>query len=239
MEFTKHKTIKRKQMTKDSHHFLISYSENSNQAPENNQKDKSKRKIWLPMWMALLVSFWLTGMLPSAVEAQTYQWKSVQINGGGYVTDIIYSPSEQNLIYARTDVGGAYRWEATNKGDTWTRKNMSNKLGGNEGCWAAGELLQVDPNLGSILLLGSSTDRLWKSTNYGSSWNKVNSFPISTSPSGSGCISFVLFDKSSSSSDTATSRVLSMRVYCRRALTYTIVPILESPGQHFLINLSI
>ncbi len=193
-------------------------------------------------------------------EAQTYQWKSVQINGGGYVTGVIYSPTEQNLVYARTDVGGAYRWDATNKvwiplsdsfdtsndygvislatdpsdpdrvymatglytpswgqtgavysstdkGTTWTRNNLSIKLGGNEGGRAAGERLQVDPNLGSTLFLGSSTDGLWKSTNYGSTWNKVNSFPVSTSTSGSGGISFVLFDKSSSTTGNATSTI--------------------------------
>jgi photosystem II stability/assembly factor-like uncharacterized protein len=226
----------------------------------SKQNPKSKQNTWLPMWVVMMVSFLLTGLLPSAVEAQTYQWKNVQINGGGYVTGIIYSPTEQNLVYARTDVGGAYRWDATNKvwiplsdsfgssndygvislatdpsdpdrvymatglytpswgetgavysstnrGDTWTRNDLSIKFGGNEGGRAAGERLQVDPNLGSILFLGSSTDGLWKSTDYGSTWNKVSSFPVSTTPSGSGGISFVLFDKSSGSAGNATSTI--------------------------------
>jgi len=45
-----------------------------------------------------------------------YTWTNVYTGGGGgYIPNIIFSPSEQNLIYVRTDIGGAYRWNpATN-----------------------------------------------------------------------------------------------------------------------------
>lgn len=39
-----------------------------------------------------------------------YCWRSARIGGGGFVSGIITSRAEPNLIYARTDVGGAYRW---------------------------------------------------------------------------------------------------------------------------------
>ena len=46
--------------------------------------------------------------------SQTYNWKSVAIGGGGFVTGIITSKTEQGVMFSRTDVGGAYRWDAPN-----------------------------------------------------------------------------------------------------------------------------
>lgn len=41
---------------------------------------------------------------------ETYSWGSLPLGGGGFVTAVIAHPTEQNLFYARTDVGGIYRW---------------------------------------------------------------------------------------------------------------------------------
>jgi hypothetical protein len=42
-----------------------------------------------------------------------YTWKSVQIVGGGFVDGIIFHPTAKGVRYARTDMGGAYRWDST------------------------------------------------------------------------------------------------------------------------------
>jgi xyloglucan-specific exo-beta-1,4-glucanase len=47
----------------------------------------------------------------ASTATQTYQWKAVAMGGGGFVSAVIPSKNEQGLVYARTDVGGAYRWD--------------------------------------------------------------------------------------------------------------------------------
>lgn len=43
-----------------------------------------------------------------------YTWKPVVVPAGGAIQDIVYSRVSQGLIYMRTDMGGAYRWDNTN-----------------------------------------------------------------------------------------------------------------------------
>jgi hypothetical protein len=63
------------------------------------------------------------GGLLSAVpaRAEDYSWKTVTIGGGGLVSGVVYHPTTPNLMYARTDVGGAYRWDEA--GGFWIALN--------------------------------------------------------------------------------------------------------------------
>ncbi len=54
----------------------------------------------------------LSTLLSWASAGENYTWDTVRIGGGGFVSGIITSKSEQGLYYARTDVGGAYRWDS-------------------------------------------------------------------------------------------------------------------------------
>ncbi|QXB44616.1 cellulose binding domain-containing protein [Jonesia denitrificans] len=163
-----------------------------------------------------------------------YSWSNVEIVGGGFVPGIIFNQSEPGLVYARTDIGGAYRldeesgrwkplnddlgwdqwshsgilslatdpvdpdrvylaagtyttdWDpqngailrSTDRGNTWEKTMLPFKIGGNMPGRGMGERLAIDPNNNKILYLGTeSGNGLWKSTDYGETWNKVTEFP--------------------------------------------------------------
>ncbi len=213
-------------------------------------------------WCAALLGAGLAAGPAGAQTTPAYTWKNVNIQGGGFVSGIIYNPAQKDVVYARTDVGGSYRWNAAtqtwtplnddvsrddsnimgirsiapdpsdanrvylatgtytqtyadfgvilasnDKGTTWTRSKLTIRLGANENGRGSGEPLQVDPNLGTTLFLGSSADGLWTSTDRAATWSKVASFPVASTPIGSNGISFVLFDKSSSPAGTATKTI--------------------------------
>lgn len=74
---------------------------------------RGKRKgFWrtLPIVLAVLA-------MPAASPAQRastpYRWTNVTVGAGGYAPNIVFSPVERGLAYLRTDMGGAYRWDAT------------------------------------------------------------------------------------------------------------------------------
>ena len=224
-----------------------------------------------------VLGFLLLGILAmvQTVTAQSYTWRNVQIVGGGYVPAVIFNPTEKNLIYLRTDIGGAYRWDeanqrwiplldaigfndwnltgvdslatdpvntsrlyilagtytnswanqngailrSTDKGATFQRTMLPFKSGGNMPGRNMGERLAIDPNLDSTLYLGTRDGNgLWRSTDFGVTWNRVTSFtatgtyaqdPTDTNGylSDRPGVVWVVFDPRSSTSGTATRTI--------------------------------
>ena len=76
-----------------------------------------------------------------AAASQPHTWKNVRIDGGGFVPGIIFNQTEQNLIYARTDIGGAYRWNQSTQ--TWTP--LLDFVGWNRWGWNGVLSIATDP----------------------------------------------------------------------------------------------
>ncbi|MDE1937539.1 MAG: hypothetical protein KGI68_00840 [Alphaproteobacteria bacterium] len=64
-----------------------------------------------------LCALLLTLTWSPVASAAGYIWRNVKVGGGGYVPDIVFSPVEPGLAYLRSDMGGAYRWDAAAR--TW------------------------------------------------------------------------------------------------------------------------
>ena len=106
-----------------------------------------------------------------------YTWKSVAFGGGGFVTGIITCPAEQDLIYVRTDVGGAYRWNAPE--GSWIP--LLDWADENEMGYMGVESIAVDPQSPNrvYLLAGTSyfnagKTAILRSTNYGGTFDVIN-----------------------------------------------------------------
>lgn len=112
----------------------------------------------------------------------TYVWQNAQIEGGGFVDGIFYSPTQQNVIYARTDIGGLYK--STNDGQSW--QELLDFVGNNTATSGNGTQSQelgvlsfaIDPeNANNLYALvgqytGTDGDVLY-STNGGTTWSQT------------------------------------------------------------------
>ena len=78
-----------------------------------------------------------------------YRWDNVVIRGGGFVSGLEFSPTVKGLVYARTDVGGAYRSE--DSGEHWTPLN--DRFGRDEATYLGIEGIGLDPEDGNKLYL--------------------------------------------------------------------------------------
>jgi xyloglucan-specific exo-beta-1,4-glucanase len=86
------------------------------------------------------------------LSAQTYG--NVAMGGGGFVSGVITSKTQQNLIYCRTDVGGAYRWDAANS--KWIQ--LLNWVSEDETSYLGVESLAIDPSNPNNLYMLVGTD---------------------------------------------------------------------------------
>ena len=120
-----------------------------------------------------------TAPVLAATVGSATSYTSVKWGGGGYVTGLIYHPTTANLLYARTDIGGAYRWNATTS--SWTPITDGPGFGGGESTFHGAESIAVDPNNDQLVYMvtgmytldgggNPQNGRIYVSSNRGDSW---------------------------------------------------------------------
>jgi xyloglucan-specific exo-beta-1,4-glucanase len=122
---------------------------------------------------ALIISASIFSTASAQPQSVPYKWDNVKIGGGGgYVCAIIYNPTEKGLVYARTDMGGAYirnkttlEWEPITD---WVSPDEWNLLG----C----ESIATDPVDPKRVYIAAGT--------YTNSWTQMNGYILRSSDYG-------------------------------------------------------
>ena len=111
-----------------------------------------KRMLWIFSRALACGALMLPSMAAFAQSAApAYTWNNVRIVAGGYVDGIIAHPRQQGLFYARTDVGGAYRYNPQTS--TWTPLNDGTLPENAQ--WMGINSIAIDPSNPNMLYLAT------------------------------------------------------------------------------------
>jgi xyloglucan-specific exo-beta-1,4-glucanase len=101
----------------------------------------------------------------------TYVFKNVHTGaGGGFIVDVIFHPGEKDLIYAKTDMGGVYRWNSATR--RW--KQLFHFVNAVDWNWTGGESVAIDPSdSDKLYVAGGTYTNDWADTN-GVIWRSDN-----------------------------------------------------------------
>jgi xyloglucan-specific exo-beta-1,4-glucanase len=108
---------------------------------------------------------------------ENYRWDAVAMGGGGLVSGLVTSKTERNVVFARTDVGGAYRWDA--QAGRW--QPMTDWIAESELGLLGVESLAVDPrNAANVYMLAGTSyfnngkTAILRSSDYGKTFSTVD-----------------------------------------------------------------
>lgn len=110
-----------------------------------------------------------------------YEWRNATIGGTGFVTGIIFHPTAPGVAYARTDIGGAYRWDPAAK--RWVA--LLDWVGDDKWWWLGVESLALDPQdahrvyvaAGMYSGKGAGNGAIFQSSDQGKTW-KITPLPL-------------------------------------------------------------
>lgn len=120
-----------------------------------------------------LLALAFLGTIGAAPPAATpYHWQNVVVGGGGFAPGIVFSPVERGLAYLRTDMGGAYRWDAQSR--RWQPLQDDEA----ESNFMGIESIAPDPRDAAIVYLAAGMSArgpaaIFRSTDRGAHWRKT------------------------------------------------------------------
>ncbi|GAA3583370.1 1,4-beta-glucanase [Streptomyces osmaniensis] len=131
--------------------------------------------------------------------APAYRWRTAVMGGTGFVTGVLFHPSVRGLAYARTDIGGAYRWDE--RGERWVP--LTDHIGWDDWNLLGVEAMAVDPRhpdrlylaLGTYAQSWAGNGAVLRSEDRGSTWQRTDlAVKLGANEDGRGCGERLLVD---------------------------------------------
>lgn len=126
------------------------------------------------MTPALIAALLISSQASSPVPQVPHHWQNVPIVAGGFVTGIVTHPRARDVVYSRTDIGGAYRLDPHTR--TWIP--LQDWLPRSRWNWYGVESIALDPQDPDrvYLAVGKYTNEwgdngaIFRSTDRGNTW---------------------------------------------------------------------
>ncbi|MBM7439741.1 sialidase family protein [Streptomyces sp. HB132] len=132
-------------------------------------------------------------------KSEPYRWRTAAIGGTGFVTGLLFHPAVRGLVYARTDIGGAYRWD--DRRSRWTA--LTDHIGWDDWNLLGVEAMAVDPAhpdrlylaLGTYAQEWASPGAVLRSDDRGATWARTDlTVRLGANEDGRGCGERLLVD---------------------------------------------
>ena len=136
---------------------------------------------------------------PKDRRSRPHRWRTAAIGGTGFVTGLMFHPAVRGLAYARTDIGGAYRWD--DRGARWTA--LVDHIGWDDWNLMGVEAMAVDPAhpdrlylaLGTYTQAYASPGAVLRSEDRGATWKRTDlTVRLGANEDGRGCGERLLVD---------------------------------------------
>jgi hypothetical protein len=171
----------------------------------------------------------------AAQASASYRWRNAVIGGTGFITGVLFHPSVRGLAYARTDIGGAYRWD--DRAGRWIP--LTDHLGWDDWNLLGVEAMAVDPAhpdrlflaLGTYAQSWAGNGAVLRSEDRGATWQRTDlTVKLGANEDGRGCGERLLVDPRDSDTLWLGTRHDGLLKSTDRGATWKAVSFPATPG---------